>query len=777
MGKSSNMEMGNGQGMEIGSVNVVASEKSNLEMWTGQGMEMVAMGKGSIKNRNMEMSNGQGRETGSGEMVAREKGNMKNSCMELATGQGRKMGSVEMVAMGKNMEMVNGEKDNFGLGSVEMTKFPTINGPLRLRGGGCDSDSDDIIIEDIDELDDSVIIISEHDICSVQESESHNNYEVEETKERKCDFCQKDIKSLIPHLKNTERCRDFHFETYLTQNKSNSIVENLKQLGVIINNIRKLEAQKRKRKNADYVKEYNRKRKTQRQARNTDASKCCKDYFNTVKEIMSKTCDCCSCFFSPQKLEKIEPETSKPSEQPVTSLYLCSLCKRLNDELKHIREFEQEETKYSTEYENWAETHFSLERRINELQKVFHEKNLKVSMKIYNDQEGRHTVLFPSNLNVLETAEKCDGLEDSEPTVLLPQDCFEEPQLKTISREEAELANQSCDKPFLTQLSVVIEDKLATMELKKRWRENLNLEIKVGRVNDNSILLKEKNSLEGCLSSVKGTKDYLANLKEEMDARQRQNGFKNIQIMWPVFAGFEQIMSDPFLALCLLRMNGHAITCVETESDGIVQNYKMTCGEDCLPFDCEHTDKHQTPIEKLISMEYDINPFTVARFLIEKTEAFVDKIIRPIADNFSLFLSFDRPSGAGGDSGFVLVGNIWLEEISESDNEDHPIPEVLLTANVKKMLGEGYGRIGITNELSNWTPNCYSQEPDITERTEKIIKVDNCRETSIFEAILTSTRKSKLQWSSQTVKHIDTEDPRKVTIEVAPRNNLNIFKN
>ena len=96
---------------------------------------------------------------------------------------------------------------------------------------------------------------------------------------------------------------------------------------------------------------------------------------------------------------------------------------------------------------------------------------------------------------------------------------------------------------------------------------------------------------------------------------------------------------------------------------------------------------------------------------------------------------------------------------------------------MKKLLGEGYGRIGITNELSNWTPNCYSQEPDITERTKKIIDVDNCRETSIFEAILTSTRKSKLQWSSQTVKHIDTEDPRKVTIEVAPRHNLTIFKN
>ena len=82
----------------------------------------------------------------------------------------------------------------------------------------------------------------------------------------------------------------------------------------------------------------------------------------------------------------------------------------------------------------------------------------------------------------------------------------------------------------------------------------------------------------------------------------------------------------------------------------------------------------------------------------------MEKIVRPISEDYSMFLSFDRPKGVGGDSGFFLAGNIWIDEITDV------IPEALRPENVRKVLVDGWGQIGITAKISPWGLFCYGDK-------------------------------------------------------------------
>ena len=100
----------------------------------------------------------------------------------------------------------------------------------------------------------------------------------------------------------------------------------------------------------------------------------------------------------------------------------------------------------------------------------------------------------------------------------------------------------------------------------------------------------------------------------------------------------------------------------------------------------------------------------MSRFLNEKMHGFCEKRGKRILKDYSMFLVFDWPKGVEGESGFVLAGNIWIIDISESD----VIPEAFRPGNVRKVLGDGWGQIEITTEISPWGQHCFSHESDMT---------------------------------------------------------------
>ena len=580
-------------------------------------------------------------------------------------------------------------------------------------------------------------------------------------RERTCDFCSKVIKSLIPHVKGNKDCEDYYCAKFIPDDKSKTQTEKLKHLGSKVNRIRKTEAQKRKREDADYVKELNRRQRNQRQTHKKDPKKCYKDFSDKVFQILSGTCQGCNCYVSPQHLVKVEFKKSEESE----GLYLCQLCQRIAKDIENISEFAGD-SDYSKEYNDWAVSHFTVEKKIKEMKTMFNSEALQISMTVYNTEE-RNVVIFPepdSKDSVIQIVDRDENLPDNEPTVLLPQELLETKHNINVSMDEAALASQSYGKNLMSQLSIVMSDRLDVIETKKKVRENSNLNMKRGKVDGNTFFGKDKTSLDNCLSNVKGTIDYLNAQKSDIVARQKQNGLKNIKFLWPVLNGLDDVLKDPMFASCLLRLNGHKVKVAEIDDNDISpsRDYRVACSENCVPFECE-LDNHEKPTEKLKKMEYNICPFAVARFLNEKCEAFVEKIVRPIAKDYYMFLSFDRPKGVGGDSGFFLAGNIWVDEITDS-----VIPEALRPENVRKLLGDGWGQIGITDEMSPWGLLCYGHEPDVTEVTRAEIEctnIEKCRETSLIEFIMCTVRSMKVMWASQRIKFVSTEDPRKVNLK------------
>ena len=60
-----------------------------------------------------------------------------------------------------------------------------------------------------------------------------------------------------------------------------------------------------------------------------------------------------------------------------------------------------------------------------------------------------------------------------------------------------------------------------------------------------------------------------------------------------------------------------------------------------------------------------LDPLMITKFMVEKVEAFTNKIVKPLAKEYALFLSFERPS-ENTCSGFNLHKLIHLNLVITS---------------------------------------------------------------------------------------------------------------
>ena len=94
------------------------------------------------------------------------------------------------------------------------------------------------------------------------------------------------------------------------------------------------------------------------------------------------------------------------------------------------------------------------------------------------------------------------------------------------------------------------------------------------------------------------------------------------------------------------------------------------------------------------------------------------------------------------------------------------IPDILKVENLELILG-GTGSVEVVQDLVKWVEQPYSDDNEnITDRTRTrldAVEADSFREVSLFEFIFSSGKAFQTSWSSQSVKWIDTQDPRKVS--------------
>ena len=95
------------------------------------------------------------------------------------------------------------------------------------------------------------------------------------------------------------------------------------------------------------------------------------------------------------------------------------------------------------------------------------------------------------------------------------------------------------------------------------------------------------------------------------------------------------------------------------------------------------------------------------------------------------------------------------------------IPEILRKENLVQHLGNGYGGSQVVQHFVTWPDHLYSLEKEtITSTTMNRLtenETSDMRQVSIFEAIFYGGRGLKTSWSSQSVKLINSTDPRKVS--------------
>ena len=275
-------------------------------------------------------------------------------------------------------------------------------------------------------------------------------------------------------------------------------------------------------------------------------------------------------------------------------------------------------------------------------------------------------------------------------------------------------------------------------------------------------------NFQGCLSKVKGSNDYWEQNMTDLKFAQLQNGTTNIQICWTVFPGRVALASDRMLALCLLRSNGYQFA--STIKKGKLKDsrdYRLCCDIDCDPFNCTRQTYHPDPLEVYNSYKEDVSALTVSRYVSEKVNAFINKCVKPNADKFSLFLTFNRQTKDDGDSSIQLCGHIWTIQLSESDltktsnsPEATMIPDVFREETLKEVFGDYGGFIKVVHGLVTWPKYNYESERISSETLQHIQSsyLQSLRETSIWEFIFSSARKFELKWRSQAVIYIDIGD-------------------
>jgi hypothetical protein len=690
----------------------------------------------------------------------------------------------------KEIEKMDGRETEESENEIEVSR-PDGCSARGSRVEVCDSQECDVDSDDSQECearqDDVQEDVEEEDV--EEEDVEEEDVEEEDVPDDvgKCLKCKAKIKSPIPHMKTNKFCKLFYVEKYRGTREwiaaTKFETDDLKVLGRIF----KAEKQREKRKDKSYRKEMNQNRKEKRTEQKIDEKKCAKDFFQSVEDIFSKKCQGCKAFLSPTHVEVLSEKSELYDELFLKEdmdidgdNYICKWCIEILKSVERRKEFGGEDESTKMEYKNWSKENFSYDREILKMKRMISE-NSSMGVRIFNDQHHRKIVLYPlvnqSDVDI-EIDEKHDGMENCEPTVLLPQKLLEEDPIETLSRAEFELANRlfNDDNP-INLLSVVILDRLGMMKHRKQMKQKRNSEVKKGVVKNSTLKLRDMESVEGCLKDIKGSVDFHNKQKEDFFYRQFQNGVKNITIKWVVFKGYAQVLSDPFLAMAVLRSKGHVIKSIEKVCGDLfpIKEYRVCCDDrECNPFKCTLQRHHQTPLEMINDMKPEVDLMLITKFMTEKIQSFVDKIVKPIAKEHALFISFDRPVGEGGDSGFILAGHIWIEDLAVYNSSGQPVPEgedfipnILKPSNLSKLLGDGGGRVEVSQTFEKWNPNCYSEQVDVTEPVLAHLQFDDiekCREISVFEALLSCGRNQQMTWYSQKVLYINTEDPRKVRL-------------
>ena len=571
-----------------------------------------------------------------------------------------------------------------------------------------------------------------------------------------CLNCNLAFGKRISHLKKASNQPCFELYVFLYKAKFGEKYESydIKTLQKIFN---KNENKQRWRSNPENRRQQNQNRKQQRKTSKANGPKCCNEFLQSIEDIMSRKCSVCTAFFSSRNVIEIEPKSIDHEDliregfiEEGDQNFVCKSCKKLKDDLDQIKQFEN--SQMSKDYEEWAKTHFTLKNKIKELKQIFKMKTANIGLQIENENGSRNTRLYPiSNPNTVccKIDDENQGLEYTEPTIFLPQELFDDLPNNKLSPAEGEMINRAHDQIIFNVISALILDRLGMMKTKKEMGERRNQEVKKGILKGKRLTLRNDESQVGFMQTVKGTNEFKENTKKEMVFRQFQNGKKSIRFEWKVCNGLDHALKDEHLATCLVKMRGHKIMTLDKGEYG--REVRVACGDGCNPFKCQLEGQHQTPTEKLKGSDIDL--LAMVKFLHEKINSFIRKIIAPFAADFSFFLSFSRPKDSG-DSGFWLCGNIWME------NEDmDSIPKIWSIESLKTLLGEGGGQVEVVDDLIQWDSNCYKEDED---QSVQFDEQENCGETSIIEAICCCIRNMQVKWASQSVVYINTTDPRKV---------------
>ena len=534
---------------------------------------------------------------------------------------------------------------------------------------------------------------------------------------------------------------------------------NLKTLQKIF----KIERQRKKRNDPQYRKEQNLMQKKRRKMKNADARKCYKEYEQAVQQIMSRECGVCRSFSSDaieieNKSNLFKDLLDEELIDNVHQVFFCKVCMKLKLEVETMREFEDTESELGYEYKEWARKQLSLKRKVIETKQIFKENSAFIGIKMQKQNEIGQTTVFPIANGFFFENSLEPTVEPAEPTVLLPVDMFDELPKEKLSIFEAAMAQRIPDHLFFDHMNIFMLDRLGMMQTSKSMKDRRNEDVKKGLVNRNTVSLRENNSINGCLIKMKGSLEWKENLKEEIKMRQCQNGLNNVKFKWRVCQGLNHAIKDEHLAACLLKMKHLKIVAIEKQNDE--KKMKVACCETCNPFDCQLSEDHLTPAEFLKDSFYDVEMVPMTRFIWEKVDNFIRKIIIPIATEFYFFLFFRNPK-IHGDSGIDLCGQIWISELSSEDNTEEfdVIPSILSEQNLIKLLGDGGGKIEAVNKLVNWKEN----RENIQEQRKININFDekcNTKEVSLLEALFCTMRDMPIKWSSQSVVYFNTNDPR-----------------
>ena len=598
-----------------------------------------------------------------------------------------------------------------------------------------------------------------------------------EDNEKYCLFCEKHIKSYIPHLKDNINCINFYFMKYdLAQGSYEEKLEKLKKK-------LKLSEQSKKRLIKDSRKEENAKRKEKALLYNQDISNCIDSYWNIVANIMKTLCTTCKCFVSPNSCLKTDENHDLYEEYG--QIWICKWCDKLQRSIRDTMiDLTDDATIMERKNAEWAKKNFTLGKKIFSLRKTFCFKNSPSNIGYSNFQKlnRESMVVYPilDGDNFITTANSMmeETSDKNYPTFLLAEDTLADYPMNTVEREVAELAARSCHKKFSNYISLLYIDRHSLISKLENKKLTFNSQHKYGKIIDGNLILSDMSSVKGCLSEVKGSQDFWVKNESDIQFSQLQNGTTNIKINWTVFPGFSALGSDCMLALTFLRTKGYSFaSMIKRSGQKETKEYRMYCEKQCDPFNCTKQSSHPSPLEILNNgnshglSNLNIDPLTIARYVSEKVNAFVNKCVKPNSKEYALFLTFDRPTNGADDCSILLCGHIWTDELLKykSANKTIPeninlIPEIFREETLKKLLGDYKGSIEIVQKLVTWPMYLYEQEKISTETLQHLqsFQFQSFRETSIMEFMFSSARRFELKWRSQAVVFVETGDQRKL---------------